>query len=289
MARQQDTFAIIRQQRQTGFVTQLNVNQQQAQVEATIAAIPNLQAQARSQVHALGVLLGEDPEALDSRLANLPPGPLPGGPKTLPVGLPSDLLRRRPDVREAERQLAQYTAQVGVQVANLYPKFNIIAFAPFAGSSLSGLFDADNALSAGVGMVQWPIFSGGKTRAGIRAARAQQDEAYYIYKKAVLGALQNVEDALSRYDADQRRIVADQATVDASSNSLTIARQQYEVGLVTYINILQAQQTLLNGRNSLAQDQAQMATDLVSLYKALGGGWTADEGKLVDKAGVSWP
>jgi multidrug efflux system outer membrane protein len=289
VARQRDTFAIIRQQRQTGFVTQLNVNQQQAQVQQTIAAIPNLQAQARAQIHALGVLLGEDPEALDARLSNLPAGPLPDAPKALPVGLPSDLLRRRPDVREAERQLAQSTAQVGVQVANLYPKFNILALAPFASNTLSGLFDANNALSIGVGVVQWPIFSGGKTRANIRAARAQQDEAYYAYQKAVLGALQNVEDALARYDADQRRIVAEQASVEAGVNSLTIARQQYAVGLVTYLNVLQSQQTLLNARNSLVQDQGQMATDLVSLYKALGGGWTADEGKLTTKAGVSWP
>jgi multidrug efflux system outer membrane protein len=289
VARQQDTFAIIAQQRETGFVTQLNVNQQQAQVQATIAAIPNLQSQARAQIHAIGVLLGQDPEALDAQLSNRPTGPLPGAPKTLPVGLPSDLLRRRPDVREAERRLAQYTAEVGVQVANLYPKFNLIALAPFASNTISGLFDANNAVSVGVGVVQWPIFSGGRTRAGIRAARAQQDQAYYAYKKAVLGALQDVEDALARYDADQRRIVADQATVDAANNSLVIARQQYEVGLVTYINILQAQQTLLNGRNSLTQDQGQLATDLVSLYKALGGGWTADEGKLTTKAGVSWP
>ena len=215
VARQQDIFTIIHQQAQTGFVTQLNVNQQQAQVQATIASIPMLEAQARGEIHAIGVLLGEDPEALEAQLGGPDGRPLPGVPAQLPVGLPSDLLRRRPDVREAERQLAAATAQVGVQVANLYPKFDILALAPFASNTFTGVFNANSAASIGVGAIQWPIFQGGQIRAGIRSARAQQDQAYFTYKKTVLGALQNVEDALARYAADQRRIGADQASVSA--------------------------------------------------------------------------
>ena len=287
--RQRDTFTIIRQQAETGFVTRLNVNQQQAQVQATIAAIPQLQAQARGMIHALGVLVGEDPEALTPELAPTPPGPLPGAPQTLPVGLPSELLRRRPDVREAERELAQATANVGVQVSQLYPRFNIYALGSFAAPEFGELFNGNSAASAGVGLIQWPIFQGGQIRGQIRGARAQQDQAYYAYKKAVLTALQDVEDSLARYQADQRRLVAQQASVGASTNSELIARQQYEAGLVTYINVLQAQQTLLNARNGMAQDQGQLAVDLISVYKALGGGWTADEGKLLTHAGLSSP
>ena len=289
VARQRDTFTIIRQQSETGFVTRLNVNQQQAQVQATIAAIPQLQAQARGEIHALGVLIGQDPESLDAELSAAPSMDLPGVPQALPVGLPSDLLRRRPDVREAERQLAQATANVGVQVAQLYPRFNIIALGALAAPEISQVFNGNSGTSVGIGMVQWPIFQGGQIRGDIRAARAQQDQAYYGYQRAVLRALQDVEDSLARYQADQRRIVAQKASVDAAANSLLIARQQYGVGLVTYINVLQAQQTLLNARNGLAQDEGQLATDLVSIYKALGGGWTADEGKLLTKAGVSSP
>ena len=288
VARQKDTFAIIHQQAETGFVTRLNVNQQQAQVQATIAAIPQLQAQARGQIHALGVLIGQDPESLAGEL-DRPAGELPSVPQTLPVGLPSELLRRRPDVREAERQLAQATANVGVQVAQLYPSFNIVALGAFAAPEVGELFNANSATSVGLGLVQWPIFQGGQIRGQIRSARAQQDQAYYAYQKAVLTALRDVEDALARYQADQRRIIAQKASVDASTNSLLIARQQFETGLVTYINVLQAQQTLLNARNGLAQDEGQLATDLVSLYKALGGGWTADEGRLLQTAGVSSP
>jgi multidrug efflux system outer membrane protein len=288
-ARQKDTFTIIRQQAQTGFVTRLNVNQQEAQVQAVIASIPELEAQARSEIHAIGVLLGESPEALETELSAPDDKALPGVPTSLPVGLPSDLLRRRPDVREAERDLAMATAQVGVQVANLYPKFNILAIAPFASNTFTGVFNADSASSLGAGVIQWPIFQGGQIRGNIRRARDQQDEAYFAYKKTILGALQNVEDALSRYQADQRRIQAQQASVAAADNSLLIARQQYSVGLVTFLNVLSAQETLLTARNQLAQDQGQLATDLVSLYKALGGGWRADEGKLLTNAGVSGP
>ena len=289
VASQRATFAIIHQQAQTGFVTRLNVNQQQAQVQATIAAIPQLEAQARGQIHALGVLVGEDPEALAPELDKPKSNDLPGVPQALPVGLPSDLLRRRPDVREAERQLAQSTANVGVQVANLYPKFNILALGALASPTFHDVFNANSGTSAGVGLIQWPIFQGGQIRGNIRSARAQQDQAYYGYQKAVLTALQDVEDSLARYQADQRRILAQKASVDASANSLLIARQQYQVGLVTFINVLQAEQTDLNARNGLVQDEGQLAVDLASLYKALGGGWTADEGKLLQNAGLSSP
>ena len=169
------------------------------------------------------------------------------------------------------------------------PKFNILALGALTSPTFHDVFNANSGTSAGVGLIQWPVFQGGQIRGNIRAARAQQDQAYYTYQKTVLTALQDVEDSLARYQADQRRIIAQKASVDASANSLTIARQQYEVGLVTFINVLQAEQTDLNARNGLVQDEGQLAVDLTSLYKALGGGWTADEGKLLEKAGLSSP
>jgi len=285
---QADNFTIIQQQARTGFVTRLNVNQQTAQLESTVAQIPALQAQARVQIHALGVLLGMDPNALDTQLNGA--APLPAVPTELPVGLPSNLLLRRPDVRRAERQLAAATAGVGVQVANLYPKFNILAVGPaFASTTTNHLFDAGNAASLGAGMISWPIFEGGRIRAGIRSAKASADEAYLTYQQTILSALQNVEDDLARYSSDQQRIIALRKSTDAADNSLTIARQQYQVGLVTYINILQAQETLLSDQNQLTQANAQLVQDMASLYTALGGGWSADEGAALRKSGVSSP
>jgi len=281
-------FTIIHQQAQTGFVTQLSLNQQQAQVEATIAAIPALQAEARAQVHAIAVLLGQAPETMEAELDAS--GPLPTPPLTLPVGLPSDLLRRRPDIRQAERQLAAATAGVGVQVANLYPKFNVMAFGPaFASTTTNHLFDLNNAASLGYGMIQWPIFEGGRVRAGIRSARDQADQAYLTYQQTILGALQEVEDALARYRSEQQRIQPLQTSLTAAQSSLAIAKQQYAVGLVTYINILQAQATELNAENQLTQAKAQLCQDLASLYTAVGGGWSADEGTALKTPGVSWP
>ncbi len=281
-------FTIIRQVAKAGFDTQLNINQQQAQVEATIAQIPELQAQARAQVHAIAVLLGQPPETMAADLDR--DGPLPTPPLTLPVGLPSDLLRRRPDIREAERQLAAATAGVGVQVANLYPKFNVMAFGPaFASTTTNHLFDLNNAASLGYGMIQWPIFEGGRVRAGIRSARAQADQAYLNYQQTILSALQNVEDALARYKSEQQRIKPLEASLQAARSSLVIAKQQYAIGLVTYINILQAQATELNAENQLTQAKAALTQDLASLYTALGGGWSADEAAAMKKPGMSWP
>jgi NodT family efflux transporter outer membrane factor (OMF) lipoprotein len=281
-------FTIIRQEANAGFVTQLNINQQQAQVEATIAQIPTLQAQARAQIHAIAVLLGQAPETMDAELDR--EGALPTPPLTLPVGLPSDLLRRRPDIRQAERQLAAATAGVGVQVANLYPKFNVMALGPaFASTTTNHLFDLNNAASLGYGMIQWPIFEGGRVRAGIRSARDQADQAYLSYQQTILSALQNVEDALARYRAEQQRIKPLATSLKAAQSSVVIARQQYAIGLVTYINILQAQATELNAENQLTQANAQLCEDLASLYTALGGGWSADEGAAMKKPGMSWP
>jgi NodT family efflux transporter outer membrane factor (OMF) lipoprotein len=285
---QASDFTIIRQEAQAGFVTQLNINQQQAQVEATIAQIPELQAQARAQIHAIAVLLGQAPETMEAELS--PDGALPTPPLTLPVGLPSDLLRRRPDIRQAERQLAAATAGVGVQVANLYPKFNVMAFGPaFASTTTNHLFDLDNAASLGYGMIQWPIFEGGRVRAGIRSARAQADQAYLSYQQTILSALQNVEDALARYRSEQQRIKPLEASLKAAQSSLVIAKQQYAIGLVTYLNILQAQATELNAENQLTQAKAALCQDLASLYTSLGGGWSADEGAALKKPGISWP
>jgi NodT family efflux transporter outer membrane factor (OMF) lipoprotein len=281
-------FTIVRQQAQAGFITQLNINQQQAQVEATIAQIPALQAQARAQIHAIAVLLGDAPETMEAELSS--DGPLPTPPLTLPVGLPSDILRRRPDIREAERQLAAATAGVGVQVANLYPKFNIMAFGPaFASTTTNHLFDLNNAASLGYGMIQWPIFEGGRVRAGIRSARAQADQAYLTYQQTILSALQNVEDALARYRSDQQRIKPLATSLTAAQSSLTIARQQYAIGFVTYINILQAQAAELNAENELTQAKAQLCEDLASVYTAVGGGWSANEDAATKKPGLSWP
>jgi NodT family efflux transporter outer membrane factor (OMF) lipoprotein len=256
-----------------GFITQLDVNQQVSLLAATQAQIPPLQAQACALEHALAVLLGQQPETLTAELET-PNATLPAIPATLPVGLPSDLLRRRPDVREAERKLASATAQIGVATADLYPKFNLIAGASFASNHLSDLLSGSNFGALGLGSIMWPILNGGRIDANIRAKTEEAHQAYYAYQTTVLGAVQNVEDALVRYAADQQSLVARQRAEDTARSSATLAAQQYRVGLVTYVNVLTAQQNALAARDELVQGRQAMAADLAALFKALGGGWS---------------
>jgi NodT family efflux transporter outer membrane factor (OMF) lipoprotein len=272
LKRQQDLFGLIHARRQAGFVTNLDVNQQSVQVATAAAQIPQLDAAARAQVHALGVLVGQPPDALAGTLQTAA-ALLPPPPPSLPVGLPSDLLLRRPDIREAERRLAAANAEIGVQEANLYPKVNLLGLGSFAGTSVDNLFSHQNLQSIGVGMVTLPIFNGGRTRASIAAAKEEKTQALLAYRKAVLSAFRDVEDALARYKAEDARRTALAQSVDAAQNSLAIAQDQYRTGLVTFVNVLQAENALLSSRDQLTQSDAQSLSDLVSLYKALGGGY----------------
>jgi multidrug efflux system outer membrane protein len=273
LERERETLGIIQARATVGFVTELDVNQQIAQVESTAAQLPPLEAQTRAMIHALGVLLGEQPEAMTAELQST--GVIPIVPATLPVGLPSDLLRRRPDVREAERRLAAATAQVGVAVAQLYPKFNLLALASFASNSLGGPFSSDSFSAGGAGLVSWPIFTAGKSRANVRISEEQQNQAYLAYQQSVLKALQDVEDSLSRYTTEQQRLVSLENAITAASSSFAIAQDQYRTGLATYLSVLTAETALLNAQDQAAQSRAALSADLVSLYKALGGGWAA--------------
>jgi NodT family efflux transporter outer membrane factor (OMF) lipoprotein len=272
LARQKSLFTLIQARRQAGFVTNLDVNQQSTAVANAAAQLPQLAAQARTQIHALGILLGEPPEALTQELS--PQAAIPGPPPALPLGLPSDLLRRRPDVGQAERRLAAATAGIGVQTAKLYPQLNLLGLGSFASTQVGDLFAAQNLSSAALGMLTQPIFDAGKRRAAVRAAREEREQAFLAYKTTVLGALRDVEDALSRYEAEEARRANLIRTVEASRNSLQIAQDQYSTGFTPFLNVLQSETALLNAQDQLTQSDANVASDLVAVYKALGGGWT---------------
>ena len=254
-----------------GLVTELDVNQQRTQLAATAAQLPGLEAEQRARVHALGVLLGLEPETLRMELSTAAAPPLV--PAALPIGLPSELLRRRPDVRHAERQLAAATADVGVAVASLYPKFNLIGAVTQASSSAGNLLSGRSFTDVGLGMISWPLFQGGRLRANVRVSEEQQNQAYLVYRKSVLSALQDGEDALARYTSEQRRLVSLRESQRAAASSAHIAEQQYRAGLVTFINVLTATTTWLSAEDQVQQSDEALAQDLVSLYKALGGGW----------------
>jgi len=269
--RERQTLEIVEARRGAGFVSELDVNQQRAQLAATTAQLPTLDAEARAMTHAIAVLLARNPEDIPAELPGA--SQLPAVPTLLPTGLPSDLLRRRPDVRQAERRLAAATAEIGVAVAQLYPHFDIIAAASFANDSLGNLVSSQHFSRIGAGLIRWPVFQAGKVRANVKVAEEQRNQAYLAYQKAVLGALRDTEDALTRFSAEQRRLKSPEESEQAANSSLDIAQAQYRNGLVPFINVLSANAALLDVRGQLVESRMALAQDVVSLYKALGGGW----------------
>jgi outer membrane protein, multidrug efflux system len=282
---QRDLLALVAAKARLGFVTQLDVNQQDALATATDAQIPQLEAEARVQEYAIAVLMGETPEAMIDELER--PMHAVTIPTSLPVGLPSDLLRRRPDVRAAERKLASATSSVGVAVADLYPKFDLIGGASFSGPRLGNLISNGNLGEFGLGAIVWPIFHGGQIQANIRAKEEERKQAYYAYQKAVLAAVQDVEGALTRYTTEQRRLTSLSSTADSDKSSVEIAQHQYRAGTVAYVSVLTAQANFLNARDQLEQSRQAFVTDLVSVYKALGGGWSETPPTEMKDASVS--
>ena len=224
------------------------------------------------EIHALGVLVGEPPESLIQTLTLVAAQPrVPAAP---PPGLPSDLLRRRPDIRKAERNVAASAADVGAAVADLYPKITLSGQPGFVSTSLSTLVNwGSRNYSVSAGLL-WPILEGGRLRAQLAAANARQTEALLAYRQSVLTGLKEVEDALSRYQADEAQRGSLQASLEQARAAEALAREQYRAGVTAYTPVLSAQQAVISDEDQLAQTGAACALDVVGLYRALGGGWT---------------
>ena len=238
---------------------------------STASQIPSLDTSYRQSIHRLGVLLGDEPSALSSELAAATPIPL--APPQLPAGLPSDLLRRRPDIRRDERKLAAAVANIGVATADLFPKFSLTSAVGLQSVSASDLFTASSfAWSLGP-TVTWPIFEGGKITANITKTRAQSDEALATYEQTVLTALEEVENQIVAYTRERecRQLLAD--AVGSSQRAVDLSTELYLSGLKSFLDVLEAQGTLLTSETDLAASDAAVAKDLVALNKALGGGW----------------
>ncbi len=242
-----------------------------AQASTTRAAIPGLDADAHAAAYRLALLTGQPPEALQDRL--LAPAPLPQSPITVSAGLRSDLLRRRPDVRQAERELAAATADVGVATAELFPRLSLVGSIGQEAQHGGDLTTAGSMQFSVGPSLHWPVFAGGTIRANIRAADARVDVAGARYESAVLTALSDSETALNRFAATQRteqdRDVARQQTADA----LTLARQRYSAGEDDLIVLLDAQSAYSAAEQQSIAARAARLDATIALYKALGGGW----------------
>ncbi|WBO21369.1 efflux transporter outer membrane subunit [Sphingomonas abietis] len=270
--RQQRSLDILSHTAQVGLVPQGNAIRQRTQLAQAKAQIAPLEAQARTQMHALAVLVGEQPETLISELSTAQP--LPAVPPVIPPGLPVDLIRRRPDVRAAERQLAASTADIGVAVADLYPKIALTAMPQLATAWLGGFFLGKTFQLTAQGQASFPIFDFGRRRAVINERKEQREQAYIQWRQTVLGALRDVEDALVRLDAEQRSNAELRGGVDDARRALATVQAQFQVGLQDYTPVLDGQQQLLQAQNSLSQSDVRLREDVASFYKAVGGGWS---------------
>ena len=274
VARQSRLERLVGARYRGGLTTGLDLQQQRSERATSAAELPTLRSQAQAEIHALGVLTGTTPEALAAEFT--PPKALPS-PPIVPAGLPSDLLRRRPDIRAAERQLAASTADIGVAVADLYPRFSLTAAPALVSTALSSLLEwGSRSFSVG-GSLLWPLFNGGKTRGNIAVADARQEQALLAYRKTVLVALKDVEDALSHTTADRERLADLQQALGSATRAEQLSASRYRGGLVTYSDVLQNQGRRLTIEKQIIETKGALARDSVALFKALGGGWLEGE------------
>jgi NodT family efflux transporter outer membrane factor (OMF) lipoprotein len=254
-----------------GVATTLDMAQARAQ-QATIAAtLPPLRAREAELINAIGLLLGEAPRALETELHRTQI--LPRVPRKVPVGLPGTLIRRRPDIREAEARLHQATAQTGVAVADFYPDVTLNGTVGVDSLHLSNLFNlASTAFVVGPS-ISIPIFEGGRLRGALTLSESKQREAAVFFQETVLRAWKEVDDALTRYREAQRRRIEVARAVTENQAALQAARQRYSEGATNFLDVTATQALLLQSENDLSDSDTQIATDLVDLYRALGGGW----------------
>ena len=271
IATQVETCDITRWRHEAGLTTQLDVDQARLSLGQARADVPTLQTSLEQAKHRLAVLLGQSPGALKELLAES--GTIPVPTLETAVGVPADVLRRRPDVRSAERKLAAQTAQIGVAKAARYPNFQLLGSIGLESLSLDNLYSSGTRTAKAAASAAWTLFDFGRIRRNIEVQTALQEEALSYYEASVLTALEDVENALVAYSNEQTRRRSLVEAVQAGQSAFELARDQYVSGLVDFQTVLNMQQTLLSVQDQLAASDGEVTSDLIRLYKALGGGW----------------
>jgi outer membrane protein, multidrug efflux system len=282
IASQQNALNLTRDRYRAGLSSELDVEQASALLASTEAQVPTLESSLRASIHHLSVLLAEPPGTQLPEPA--PDGSLPSPPPPVPVGLPSDLLLRRPDVRQAERQLAAATARIGVAKSDLFPKFSLTGAAGFESVSASSWFTPDSRFWTAGPTITWRIFDAGRIRANIRVQNARQEQALASYEQTVLTAFEDVENALVAYAKEQVRFQSLQASDNAERRALNLSLDLYKNGLADFLRVLDSERSLYSTEDALVQSQKTVSENLIALYKALGGGWAAGPGPAAPSA-----
>ena len=271
---QEETAALAEDRFKSGLAGELDASRALGEVARTRAQIPPLEEARERALYRLDVLLGKNPGELDAMLGDV--APIPTAPPRVPLGLPSDLLRQRPDIRQAERQLAAATAQVGVAAADLFPKFYLTGGVGLQSIESADFFTAGSRYWSIGPKITWPLFSAGKIRQNIHVQTARQEQAAIVYEKTVLIALEETQTALVAFGQEQERHRALVDAENASRRSFTFAKDRYRGGLVAFLDVLEAERSLLAAQDAVAQGECRLSQNLIRVFKALGGGWSTD-------------
>jgi NodT family efflux transporter outer membrane factor (OMF) lipoprotein len=266
-----EIMELTRTRTEKGLVTGLDVENASAEVESIKAQIPQLRTQETLQINALSLLLNEPPGALQSELARAKP--IPPAPAHVPLGIPSELARRRPDIRQAEAQLHAATADIGVAVAEFYPSVKLNGSVGFNALDLKNLWKGSSLQYTFGPSISLPIFEGGRLKSTLELREAQQQEAAIGYQKAVLQAWHDVVNALVSFHNEQERRARLKAQVDHLVQVLSLSRSRYSDGVTEFLTVLDAERNLFAAQQQYSTSSTSISTDLVQLYKALGGGW----------------
>jgi len=271
LAVDRDILLLAQQRRQAGLTTEIDVHNAAAQATATEALIPQLEREIEVDINQLSLLLGRSPGALQTELAA--EKPIPPLPPEIAVGLPGDIVRRRPDIRAAEARLHSATARIGVATAELFPQLTLSAQFGTQSEQFPGLFEwASRFFNVGP-TLQLPIFEGGKLRATVQLNDVREQEAAVTYAKTVVGAVHDVQNALITLQNEEQRHASLDATVNESRIAFDLARDRYSAGVTGFLDVLDADRSFEQNESSLADSTAALSTDAVALFKALGGGW----------------
>lgn len=268
---QKQTLELTRDRVRAGLATELDVTRAAAQMSTTAAEIPELETGIKRTIHRLSVLAGVAPATLGGQLMQALP--IPQLPPDVPVGLPSELLRRRPDVRRAERQLAAATARVGAVTADLFPRFFLTGAVGLQSLSAGDVLTGGSRFWSLGPSIRWPIFNAGRIRQNIRVQNARQEQAVLVYEQTVLISLEEVENALIAYSKTQLRFKQLADAEQANRRAVDLAHDRYRSGLVDFLNVLEAERSLYTAQAELVRSERSASQNLVRLYKALGGGW----------------
>jgi multidrug efflux system outer membrane protein len=274
---QLNTLKLTRNRLEAGRGNQLDTARAEAQWQTTVASIPSLQASIATTSYRLSVLTGRQPTALSAGLTAQ--APQPALPPLNAIGTPEQLLRRRPDVRAAERSLAGATARVGVAVGDLFPKVTLTGDVGYFAPTFGELGTSESRFFSFGPSISWAAFDLGRVRARIGSAKALTDAALAAYEGAVLGALEDTEGALISYGRSQTRRDALQVAAAASDKAADLAQKRFEGGLIDFLEVLDAERTALSAELLLSQSRTDSATSLIAVYKALGAGWGGPKSK----------